>query len=658
MDAAQLRSITFRGTPLWCRDFNQDYGTTRINRKRARERISRWRDVLGNDQILKNRLRGASIPLAVIERLLGGGGRREKPAAWAVTLERVIRDYYPSCPARPKKIVSLRDRAYKMRAPLPFQEVLIGFVRYARSEVKARTGTALAVLCTRALVQMERQLLGHLTFVAGVAIGYDYYKYRFALAPASALEAIWSKQEQSSRIYRDYILHMHSIGLVELIDTYPVLARLLCQSVEQWVCTVAEFCQRFQEDFTTLARFFAWPVSNARRAVKQVRTDLSDRHRGGRTVLECEINHGEKIIYKPRGIRPEVAFNHFVCWLNDQGLSYQLRSIRALDRGTHGWVEAVAVAPCGSIEEVRQFYYRSGMLLGVLHLMAATDVHRENFIANGTQPVVVDLETILNDGVRAAGNSFPRGRTGRRAGHASVLSVGMLPFWQFNSEDDKCDMSALGSDELQDPGVQTYAWRAINTDQMVISKKSMPVTTSLANRVAYQGYYPSPIEHLTSILNGFREVYVYVQRNRPRLMREKKLLDGFDRLNLRILVRSTITYTRLHLYLLQPRFLMDGIDRSIELEWLARPLSARADQEGPRMLYDCERRAIEQLDVPHLTTDEWGGLSGSFEEDEMRVLFNQRDSGVILRRLKGMSDSDCSDQLAVIEKSLRSRFQR
>ncbi len=548
-----------------------------------------------------------------------------------------------------------RDRSYDPRAPLPFQDILVGLVRYARGEVKRCTGTCLGVLCLPAFVALERQLLAHLTFVASLTIGRDFYAYRFGLAPASAFEAIWRQQTPSRGIYRAYIRHMRAGGLAEFLDLHPVLARLLCQSVEQWTGAVTDFCSRFLSDFAALRRVFAWRVAHPLGAVAQLRVDLSDRHRGGRTVLAFQLRSGERVVYKPRSLMPEKAFYSFIDWVNERGrLSLQLRTIRLLDRGTHGWMEEVACGPCSSSGGVERFYRRAGMLLGVCHVLAVTDVHRENLIACGENPVVVDLETILNDGAGVWPPGF--GNRGPLSLGPSAMSTGMLPFWPTGSEPDQCDMSALGSDETQDPGIRSFVWEAVNTDQMTISKEGALQATGMRHRVRWHGEHPSALKHLSSLLAGFREVYACLLANRRHLLSERQLLSAFDNLNLRILVRGTVTYTRLQLHCLHPEFLRDGVDRSIELEWLARPLSPRAYQEGPRRLYECERKAMESLDVPHLVNKEWRGTDEAFGDEEMRALFNQRDSQVVIRRVQSMSERDCKRQLAIIEKAVRLRF--
>lgn len=622
---------------------------------RARKAIRRWHIVLGSSKILTERLNGSAFPLPVLQGILGGLQGQVDIPSWAVTLREVFRSQ-AGRDSLPRRNGVVHDRSFSRHAPLPFQELLIEFLRHARERLQHRAGPALGVLRMPAVASLERHLLAHLTFVASLTVGRHYYLYRLDRAPLSAFATTWRHQAASSRIYRAFVRDMRDGGLAELLESYPVLARLLSQGVEQWIDAVADFCIRFVEDFPELRRVFAWKIDGPVAAVVQLQVDLSDRHCGGRTVFACRIKNGEDVVYKPRTVRPEQAFYRFIDWLNDRDLSLKLRSLRMLDRATHGWVEAVAVGPCRTTREVHAFYRRAGMLIAALHMLATTDIHRDNLIASGEHPVIVDLETILNGGIRASRDSRRKRRVDDVAtARPSVMSTGMLPFWPRAADDDEPDMSALGSDSTQDPQIRPAEWDAVNTDQMTMSKGPAR-TPSMTHRVQLKKAYPSAVEYLSSILDGFRETYGCLLRSRDRLLADSQLLDAFDGLNLRILVRSTVTYTRLQLHSLHPEFLQDGLDRSIELEWLARPMGPRAFQEGPRRLYECERTAMEQLDVPRLTTRDWAGMDQSFEDEEMRRLFKPRDSRVLVQRLIGQSDADCRRQLSIIERAVRSRF--
>ena len=648
-DVARIRSIAARSASLW----DRKPGSRRVRAAddaRARERLARWREILGSEKILHRRLRNGRVDPHVLDRLLRGSLNLGTPPSWTTILESALR----LSSSRVGRNTAGADRSFDPAHPLPFQDILVGFMRQARRLLAEEAGLALRVFRDPAIVDLERQLLAHLTFVAGLTIGRDFYAFRFAHAPASAIEAAWERQPASTQIYSRYVRHMQAGGLLALLDAHPVLARLLSQSVEQWVQTSARLCRRFVADFGALRALFGWSAETADGAVASLRTDLSDRHHGGQTVTELLLHTGERVIYKPRTVQPEIVFSRFVDWLNGRGLSFDLRSIAALDRVTHGWVEFVPCEPCTSDAQVSRFYARSGMLLCVLHALATTDVHSENVIACGEHPVIVDPETLLCESVREPSLS-DRAKSDEAT---SVLRTGVLPRWQTGAEDNQFDASALGADDAQDSGIRLPEWRSINTDQMAFSGDGRARET-MTHRVDIAGAWPTVADYLTPFLEGFKEAYACLLANRRALLSNDQLLNGFDRLELRVLLRDSATYARLHLHLLHPEFMVDGIVRSIELEWLARPLSATNTPRANRnLVYEAERSAMESLDIPHFATSGWSEMSHTADDLDLWRLGAGRDSRMLRRRLEELSEADCARQLTVIEDAVRSRFGR
>jgi lantibiotic modifying enzyme len=122
-------------------------------------------------------------------------------------------------------------------------------------------------------------------------------------------------------------------------------------------------------------------------------------------------------------------------------------------------------------------------------------------------------------------------------------------------------------------------------------------------------------------------------------------------------LRDTSTYARLLLHLLQPDLLHDGLDRSIEIEWLARPLSVAVHSPMARLsIYDVERRAMEVQDVPRFTTTTWNAITERSEDDDLLALGNGRTPETFYTRLQALSEADLVEQLAVIEEAVRERF--
>lgn len=649
----QIRTIASRATPLWDREVCNGHGASRTDTLKAEHRLHRWREILGSTTVLNRRLRCSNISRRALPTLLAGRQRDADLPCWAETLSAILHSYQQSPET---EFGDTTDPSFKQNKPLPFQEVLIGFIRHARARLVSEAGDALGLFANAAITNLERSLLAHLTFVTNRVIGHDFYKFRFEQAPASAIESVWNRQAPSTKIYSAYVQHMYNGGLVELLETYPVLGRLLAQSVEHWVQASTDLCRRFRDDFSDLRTFFAWKIKQPKGAVAQLVTDLSDRHYGGQMVTKFILRTNEVVIYKPRTVRPEIVFYEFIDWVNGCGVSLDLRVVRALDRTTHGWVEFVDSSECQSGAGVERFYTRCGMLLAVIYALGTTDVHSENLIANGEHPVIVDLETLLSGSAMETQSLRIQTNEDEVDARPSVLSSGFLPHWQTAADGHQFDMSALAADDAQDPGIRLPVWRNINTDQMTFADET-GVETSMDHRVRLAGNYPSVSAHLPKIVEGFKEVYSLLLANRQKLLSNKRLFARFDGLELRILVRGSVTYGQIHLHLLHPQFLRDGIDRSLELEWLARPLCATTTPEKSRMLmYETERKAMECLDIPRFTTSAWKDVEFSLDDPDMMNLCSARDSRVLRQRLAHLSSDDCAKQVALIENAVRSRF--
>lgn len=562
-------------------------------------------------------------PSLTAESLLSGTGPARLPG-WACTLANVLSEASP----KPNgKLVGV-----------PFEPLLWPFLFYARRRFNAKARSLCSILSPDAVAEIERELLEHLSLISSWTLGRMFYEYRFKRAPFAAFEKVWTQQPCSTAIYLDFIAYMRRYGLTQLFERYPVLGRLMAQSVDLWVDASARLCQRFIADWPRLCTFFGWKGGRLEGMITGLKTGLSDRHTGGQTVVRLSLAIGNSIIYKPRSVRPEVVFNTFLDWLNGQGLPLRLKTVRTLDRGTHGWMEVVPHRSCDSASAVERFYVRAGMLLAVLHVLAVTDIHCENLIASGEHPVVVDLETLLSES--------PRRRV-------TVLDTGFLPR---RPKTDKLsvDASALGADEMPNSDLRLPIWRQINTDQMNFSEGVLGAQEF--HRVQVGDQMPTVAEYLSSFRQGFRTVYEYLLSHWRNLARDMSL-KAFDRLELRVLLRNSSTYAKLHLHLLHPEFLEDALDRSIELEWLARPLCIRTKPSRGRVkIYELERAAMEQLDLPHFKTSVWNAMQHHRMTEEAKAFGGKRDSHTLRRRLASLSRTTCRSQLALITRSVRLKY--
>jgi lantibiotic modifying enzyme len=155
---------------------------------------------------------------------------------------------------------------------------------------------------------------------------------------------------------------------------------------------VVEVLKRVARDRGALARFFF--DSHAIGTIKDVRLGLSDRHNGGRSVALIEFSAGRRVIYKPRSGKSESAWFSLLARINRNGFHPNLRLVRLLLRKGYYWMEYVEVASCENQGAVRRFYERMGALIAAAYFLKAVDCHRENIIAAGDYPVLVDIDAL------------------------------------------------------------------------------------------------------------------------------------------------------------------------------------------------------------------------------------------------------------------------
>jgi lantibiotic modifying enzyme len=210
---------------------------------------------------------------------------------------------------------------------------------------------------------------------------------------------------------------------------FPTLARLWAVAIGQWQNYIMEILERTREDRAALTKtFFKEDVDTH---IVDLRIGLSDSHHGGRSVSLIEFSKGQRIIYKPRTGRNESAWFALLGWMNRQGFQPEQRQLRMLVRKDYCWMEYAKPVPCSSRAAVRRFYERLGGLIAAAYLLKAVDCHRENLIAAGEHPILVDVDALwhvspvtgrlsVSDVLYRTG-FFPNARRGSLLSRSSVL---------------------------------------------------------------------------------------------------------------------------------------------------------------------------------------------------------------------------------------------
>ena len=362
----------------------------------------------------------------------------------------------------------------------------------------------------------------------------------------------------------------------------------------------------------------------------------------------AEFSFGLKVVYKPRPLSLDVHFQELLDWLNRRGEHPPLRTLRILDRGTHGWVEFVTIQPCSSPAELRRFYQRQGCYLALLHALEATDFHCENLIAAGEHPVLLDLEAFFHPHVaHPEGPEASRLAAGRMDN--SVLRVGLLPqrVWS-NAESVGVDMSGLGGTPGQLTPFGVPQWEGTGTDAMRLVRKRVAMPGS-HNRPTLDGAEVDPLDYVDALVDGFTGMYRFLLGHRDDLLVADGPLTRFADDEVRVVLRATQTYATLLQESFHPDVLRDALDRArlFDRLWVQVELLPHLARVIPAELRDLEKGAIPLFVTRPSSRD-------LFTSSNERLIhfFDEPALDTVRRRLRELSEEDLQRQVWFVRASL------
>lgn len=490
----------------------------------------------------------------------------------------------------------VRDRVLRERALIAFEELLVPFVRCARTRLrKSRGGDDLGLMTGQASADLERGLLTHLSTTAELALTVELQAFR-ALRPTRLADILSAVSQQARPAYAAFVRGQLTAGLETIVRRYPVLARLLAASVESWLRTSSELLSHLAADATVIQRELT--AGEAVLPIARATPAGSDRHRGGHSVTILVAACGVRVVYKPRPLDLESRYSRLLEWLNAREPdALALHALRVLDRGSYGWEEYAVVRPCLDAAEVERFYERAGMMLCLTYVLGGSDLHCGNLLASGEHPVIIDLEMLMCAPVRGAdGAQSATTAHAERDTWESVLRTMLIPIR--NSVDFGQGTEVYGLASLPaDATTSEKRWHLTNTDLMEKRVETTPARPR-GNVPSLGGVEAHAADHAAALDRGLRSMYATIVRHRDALGAPDGPLAPFERCLVRVLMRATIVYDHIVRHSLHPSFLRNGADRSIVLERTLGPATRGGTQSRYWALWIAERDQLEQLDVP------------------------------------------------------------
>ncbi|HET9171188.1 MAG TPA: type 2 lanthipeptide synthetase LanM family protein [Actinospica sp.] len=270
---------------------------------------------------------------------------------------------------------------------------------------------------------------------------------------------------------------------------------------------VVEAAERFGRDRAEIVDSLMGGRDPGRLAAIEATT--GDPHQRGRRVLFLHFERRvDPLVYKPRSVTSAALFSRLVDWLNGRVPELGLVSVETLVRPGYGWAGFVRPAPCRTGGDAERFYFRQGALLALLYATNTTDVHADNLIAHGDQPILVDTETLLHPVLSPP--TLVAADPALIALDTSVHRTVLLPTLRYDPEGTR-DISGLGG-------------------------------ASSENRPVLDGVALEPGGYVPELVRGFGEAFSAIGSDADGFI---GVLEGGRRVVTRVLARATRTYAEL-----------------------------------------------------------------------------------------------------------------
>lgn len=519
----------------------------------------------GDSVALERRLSWDGLDLALAAEAVSAGGRStgESLPEW---LELAARRFALGEDCRRQARGTRAPNFGLELATVPFGELWAPFVEAALAEAAERIDAA--TLPPRDLETFAAQLGAEIADVGARAAHERYLRSRAA--------------DDAPGAYRRYVASELASGLLEFALEFPVALRQIARLADTWIAGLVELATRIEADRAALAERFAGGRDPG--SVLSVERLPSDRHDGGRGVFRVRFAVGLDLVVKPRSLAIEAAWERVLRRLERLDFAELPPAARALDCGTHGWMEWIGAAELPDEASADEWFRRAGALVALAEMLGAEDLHAENLIAARSGPVVIDAEMLAQPD-RPGGDSRQRFAGGllRRAGAGTGDRIE--------------NWAGLHPVVPRTVSTQAQSWRDLGGDGIAPVAGEI-VTAPLPNAPRLAGRQLEPSAHAAALAFGHRRTWERLLACRTELLAADGPLDELTGVSTRLLFRPSQEYATVLDRLKTPRWQREGASAGILLEALARPFATAGRAPLAWPLVGVERAMLEALDVP------------------------------------------------------------
>ena len=478
---------------------------------------------------------------------------------------------------------------------IPFLHLLTPLVLYAVEKLEFNVGRKKTELFSGEAEKMMHRVLMHelLNYTSQTfQLEFEVFKSTRQSSISRIFAEITPGAIPDHRLYDQFVDRIVENGWQDFFSEYSVLAKMITILTNNWICNTSSFIHRLSDDIAELTTRFCCDVAPGK--LTSYEGDISDSHDHGQGVISLKFESGLKLIYKPKNLELEVAWSAFINWLNENGMTPPMKPLYVISKVEYGWVDFIEASDCTSGQDVMDYYRRIGALIGIIYTLRGNDCHRENLIAAGSHPMLVDLESVMHHEGKTIDNQFEESAHSLASSQFgfSVFRTGLLPSWTLGKDEYIYDVSGIGGYDYNESPYQRIVWQYINSDNMGMTYVPI-VIQEQQNIPVYQGQKQLPSGYAEEIVSGFTTLYQLLVTHRSQIP-----VHLFNGKKLRFIFRSTRIYAMTIKILMNPNYMRTGLERSIQKELLCRAFLYNPESDSFWPLNKSEMRQMEDTDIP------------------------------------------------------------
>lgn len=349
--------------------------------------------------------------------------------------------------------------------------------------------------------------------------------------------------------------------LVAFFDQYPVLTRLYAETVDFQLANFRELLHALAESETELNQVFQVEKPICLTGLKM---GAGDSHDKGKSVAILTLSNEKNVVFKPKNLVIGARFDQFIQEINEMNPNVDFYLTTKIVKEKYTFEECLIYSECVSQEEVNHYYRQFGQTIALVYLLNGNDFHLENVLAFGKYPVLIDLETIIQNHFPMPDGENAIVKVIQENGESVVMS-GLVPIYLFEERAEAdvegatkgIQLSALSGGEQKLP---YKVLKLINFDSINMQFKYQEHITDAAENIPmFKGEKVDFVPYIDTIIAGFKEFSAFAMQNRETLafLAEKTFSDCL----VRNVIKTTQSYGDLLDYSTHPSCMVDYIER-------------------------------------------------------------------------------------------------